>query len=387
MFFIAYCRDKWTLFDESTRVPLMIYHPLSPFKGQHFTAPVELVDVYPTVIDLLQAPFINRKKVCKTEANSGNLMRCIHNQGKSLAPVILGPNVWSSTRQKVNAKQSALLGATEGQHLRLKSRTPVATSRKLESLLDFMGKNSNVPEKPADNTVVATLRDVMEKYGFGAISGATPSSVPNSQPGGKTNAFRAPMRNKWKSQTDISNVNEIVLSSDFALSQMWRCASEKQVMQMEEPYTGKLRGSQKHAMSKNFWNDCDMTPPKQGEIQDFSVMGYSMRTLNYRYTAWVRFNLTTLTPEWSKDFTETENGPGDLGNYVVAVDGTTVSLPTQGIVYEELYDHVGDTVAHYTLKEYENIARNVEMSDVLVALRRRLLTYLKRHVVYAARVS
>jgi hypothetical protein len=75
--------EKWSMFDESTRVPLMIYHPLSPFGGQHYTATVELIDDFPTVIDLLNPPF-NRKKVC----SSGILCHAL--QGKSLAPIVLG---------------------------------------------------------------------------------------------------------------------------------------------------------------------------------------------------------------------------------------------------------------------------------------------------------
>jgi hypothetical protein len=27
--------EKWSMFDESTRVPLMIAHPMSPFKGTY----------------------------------------------------------------------------------------------------------------------------------------------------------------------------------------------------------------------------------------------------------------------------------------------------------------------------------------------------------------
>jgi arylsulfatase A-like enzyme len=47
--------EKWSLFDESTHVPLMIYHPDSPYKGRHYPEPVELIDVrsqeaYPTLI-------------------------------------------------------------------------------------------------------------------------------------------------------------------------------------------------------------------------------------------------------------------------------------------------------------------------------------------------
>jgi hypothetical protein len=75
--------EKWTLFDESLRVPLLIAHPASPFAGRHYTLPVELVDVYPTALDLVRAPF-DKAKVYRADA------RDIMPQGKSLAVVVLG---------------------------------------------------------------------------------------------------------------------------------------------------------------------------------------------------------------------------------------------------------------------------------------------------------
>jgi arylsulfatase A-like enzyme len=78
--------EKWTLFDESTRVPLLISHPKSPFQGSHYKSPVELIDIYPTVLDLVQAPY-DVDKVCKFDN------KCKPLQGKSLAGVILGDDV------------------------------------------------------------------------------------------------------------------------------------------------------------------------------------------------------------------------------------------------------------------------------------------------------
>ena len=78
--------EKWTLFDESTRVPLLISHPKSPFQGSHYKSPVELIDIYPTVLDLVQAPY-DKNKVCRQDN------KCKPLQGKSLAGVILGDDV------------------------------------------------------------------------------------------------------------------------------------------------------------------------------------------------------------------------------------------------------------------------------------------------------
>ena len=68
---MIYIRNKWTLFDESTRVPLLIYHPDSPFTGKRYKHPVELLDVTPTLLELVGVT--GRFRI----------------QGKSLVPVIL----------------------------------------------------------------------------------------------------------------------------------------------------------------------------------------------------------------------------------------------------------------------------------------------------------
>jgi iduronate 2-sulfatase len=82
--------EKWTLFDESVRVPLIIYHPQSPFRGQHFKHPVELLDVYPTVTDLLRAPIPKLNARTHTSDDCKRDTVCKPLQGKSLAPIVLG---------------------------------------------------------------------------------------------------------------------------------------------------------------------------------------------------------------------------------------------------------------------------------------------------------
>ena len=59
--------DKWTLFDESAHTPLIVHHLLSPFKGQHYSPVVEAIYIFPTIVDLVQAPFdVHRSIVLNT---------------------------------------------------------------------------------------------------------------------------------------------------------------------------------------------------------------------------------------------------------------------------------------------------------------------------------
>lgn len=121
--------EKWSLFDESTHVPLMIYDPASPYKGRHYPEPVELVDVYPTILDLLRIP-LNNSAVCKpakgcatslpskqaviqhcidlTPSTSRSWIdRCIPLQGKSLARIVMG-NQWASFNGSVDRARGDL---------------------------------------------------------------------------------------------------------------------------------------------------------------------------------------------------------------------------------------------------------------------------------------
>ena len=88
--------EKWTLFDESARVPLLIYHPQILHPGSRYKSPVELVDIYPTVLDLLGAPY-DKDKVCHGEDI------CKPLEGKSLAGIVLG----DETLWKINKYYSA----------------------------------------------------------------------------------------------------------------------------------------------------------------------------------------------------------------------------------------------------------------------------------------
>ena len=50
------CIQKWHLWDESTRVPLMIHVPESESQGKTCKHPVSLIDLYPTLSDLCGLP-------------------------------------------------------------------------------------------------------------------------------------------------------------------------------------------------------------------------------------------------------------------------------------------------------------------------------------------
>lgn len=64
-------------------MPLIIYHPDSPLKGQRYDRPVELIDVYPTLLEFASLHHADSSN-CPVD------IYCVPLQGTSLASVVLG---------------------------------------------------------------------------------------------------------------------------------------------------------------------------------------------------------------------------------------------------------------------------------------------------------
>lgn len=226
--------EKWTLFDESTRVPLLIAHPDSPHRGRHFTSPVELIDLFPTINDLLGTSK-RRDVLKKVYEKTGSKWTPL--QGKSLAPYVLRPNAWP-------------------------------------------------------------LKD----------------------------------------------------SGLFALSQTFKCTMKFQpAVHDPRPVRGEVRG---------LWTDCSINMKDFKDKTELPLMGYSMRTSDFRYTAWLKMNRTkVLQPNWDME------------------------VPVE----EELYDHRDAAWGSLGHRETTNLARDPLLQTELLALRRKLIDFLKKEVKYRKR--
>jgi len=242
-------------------VPLIIHHPQSPFKGMHYTAPVELIDIYPTIRALsLSTNMFNESLICRGKE------LCKALQGKNLAPAILGER-WKQFRRRGRAKSSS-------------------TAAALDQL-------SQSPDGPANATMPSLRRN-------------------------------------------------------FAISQSWRCISFASLRVMSNSSSVSVRRSPKH------WKDCNRDDNDNGKGQEeLSVMGYSMRTVDFRYTAWLPFNRSIMAVSWDEPVYE-----------------------------EELYDHRGERPEDFTHLEVVNEARNPDFAKQLLKARRKLLDFLKKNLVF-----
>ena len=235
-------REKWNLFDESTSVPLIIYHPLSPFKGQKYPFPVESIDVFPTINDLLGVQF-DRKRLYADKT-------FVPLSGKSLAPVILGQQ--------------------------FKSR-----SKKTNSLVQSRGVN----EMP-------------------------------------------------------------YLNHTFSITQTWRCSDLE--ASKKDP-----RKDITVSVNHHPWDCCNLDTKAKDFSNIVSVMGYGMRTVDFRYNAYIH----VLRPHRIPDF----------------------SKPLYG---EELYDHRGDKEGDLGTKETINLAYDPLFESIVTEYREKLRHFLYNEVVF-----
>eukprot|EP01041_Mallomonas_annulata_P000740 gene740-1419_t len=299
--------EKWTMFDESTRVPLMIHHPQSPFKGRHYSEPVELLDIYPTLNDLLGAPY-DEKVVCKETSPSG-IHKCLPLQGKSLAKVILG-DVWQPAKgsqmtiDRPRGKGGRGGGGRGGKGGKGKGKGKGSRNRGNREKKDISGGGGGGSNTESQ---LRRLQDINQSN----------FSVSKS--------MRMP-----------------VLDMDFAITQSWRCASKEDVQSKDkQPF-------------KPIWKDCsrDDNNNEKG-AKEICVMGYSMRTIDFRYTAWLYFNRTSMS-------TIFDNQPFE----------------------EELYDHRKEKPDDFTHLELINLANSMGYREIAFSLKEKLVSFLKANIVF-----
>lgn len=266
---------KWTLFDESTKVPLLISHPKTNEYGRRYAQPVELVDIYPTVMDLLGISESDRTRACRLggdihDATKRNQHACRRLSGKSLADVVL-------------------------------------------NIQDPQSGYDRVPTGYVEGVGVAS--EVASKTAYALMP--------------------------------------------FALSQVLVCAQKDAYRRSMLTQPGEKR--------PNFvWLECDLRKYPLDTVHEMKVMGYSMRTLYFRYTIWLQVDPKTFVPRGLKPLAE------------------------------ELYDHRNNTIMvteklgrRYEIhgsdlgqRELVNLAYDQDHTSIVTAHRRRLLRYLQMVVHY-----
>ena len=242
--------------------------------GQHNTGQVELIDIFPTINDILVAPKFDKAKYCKPPNPPGhktgpaiNLPYVVCNplQGKSLARAVLG-SVWD---------QSAMPG-------KMNSRTK--KSRK-NGLFNFLtGRERGL--------LLLNLSSPMKKKEYGVWKGRS----------GQTLIDRGVFLD------GPLTTNSVMYNRNFSITQSWRC-SPKIIALNNRNDPAKLNATRtvsfKAASRRSAWVDCD-----KSKFSPFtmSIMGYSIRTREFRYTAWFHYDWNNALPILDKPLFEEEVG-------------------------------------------------------------------------------
>ena len=236
-----------------------------PFSGQHNTSPVELIDVFPTINDILGAPKFDKNKYCKPMSPDVTLPDSVCHvlQGKSLVTAILG-NIWdeSPKAKKIQAKR-LFYKSTEG--------------KKSKQFFGFGGDKRQLREQTTDLKSLSPTK--RRARGFLAIDRGVV-------------IVDSPM-----------TTNSVQYKNDFSITQSLRC-SPVLVNSSRGMTVAEIRSIQDNSRVSS-WKDCDRTKPKEFIL---SVMGYSLRSKQFRYTAWFLFDLVLVLPKMDEGIFEEEVG-------------------------------------------------------------------------------
>ena len=305
----------------------MIHHPDSPYKGKHYTYPVELIDIYPTITDLLSLQFNYEEMPCRKVGDKQSY-KCHDLQGKSLAKVVLGSKLYqkavgNATHYKRNLirgtpamKRITKLGGneTELQIVPLKYKKYLSRglrSRHVEDgvstggnsmewsekeVLNYYYRNNHIYSDNNTTQIPQFVADFFSHKNYFYLSSISYHNTSDDNQVLETrNSTTSNMQSLHSRRKLQANTNNRMpkLEMNFAISQLFRCTYKNQIEDIMKWEKVDMIKRQHERRPRAKWFDCDRTKNPDDE---FSVMGYSMRTIDYRYTAWFQYNRKFCVP-------------------------------------------------------------------------------------------
>lgn len=142
------------------------------------------------------------------------------------------------------------------------------------------------------------------------------------------------------------------LQMTMAISQTIRCADKLRVMEEATNLKKSIPGQ--HKLSRQvIWFDCDVFATEKPN--EMMVIGYSVRTNDFRYNAWFHFNRKRKVP---------------------LLDVTPFA--------EELYDHRGEVPQDYTHLEIVNLVNKGGFEREVLRYRERLIAFIRSNIAFAS---
>jgi hypothetical protein len=247
---------------------------------------VELIDVFPTILDLLELPLTNK-----------NGSPCPIPSNRPPAPATSTQDLWKNSRhldgkdRRLDSDMVSTECILDGQSLArvvLPSAKTIQWNNNWESQPQFpelvlRGNVLSADQKTAERSVKSSGGWSTSLDTFWTVMTGWASSFP-------------------KKPADLKYV-PISLPKKYALSQKWICAPEGTVVNTLGI------GSQGVAIGRSYrarradvvWENCRIHGRPSGQ-QRVSLMGYSLRTENFRYTMYIPYdeNNCTVSLDWLK---------------------------------------------------------------------------------------
>ena len=228
----------------------------------HYRESVELVDIFPTVLDLLDLPMLRDGEKEQCSARDTGMGKPCSLDGISLAPVIL------PLKFEISKQSSASIGV-HFPEIHAPKALPVAASTARH------GQNSPSSKNSIWNTAWRVVVDAAMWF--------TQSGVATTQ------------------DSTFGKYIDMTLPKVYAISQKWVCAPISRVQ-----YQFRQMGGYRSRYEKGQqWSNC-LVHRGAEEEEHVSLMGYSLRTATFRYTMWVPYEQSscTISRDESKIFAE-----------------------------------------------------------------------------------
>ena len=300
---------KWSLFDESTRVPLIIHDPTYPNSfGKRYEEPVELLDLFPTLVDMTNTTLDSKQcEMLRLRKPSGL------EQSQQIQTLVKKEDM------KRRAFQHQYCDVLDGISL-----TPI-----LKAFSDQSKHSLNIHQKQ------------FRSYPF-----AITQKLNCKSPGSMRNLKRTPPSSAsagfhGKQNTHLSGIDS----------------------RMIDPWTGP-------------WIDqCPFKVSAVDRWPNYGVMGYSLRTRKWRYTAWILLDVNTLLP--ALDVKPLAEELYDHDTAATSADGNTNFFVVRSVTGRaELHNLAPNPVSW----SYENTSANI--NNIHRSMRRDLYEFLYNNNSY-----
>jgi hypothetical protein len=279
--------NKWSLFDESTRVPLIVADPWTPpaARGQHYRHPVELLDLFPTLLDLF--PHLVHCPPPVQQQQQGRPATCLRLEGEA----------WGRYRARCPPVVNEALMAVKCPHPQGKSLLRVLQASPPH-------RANDLPLAPSSSSSAGEVDSMSYKMRYYAWR------------------LKIPFFSTLFTQTTDLLPK---LNMTFAISQVLKCAKITDVQHHADWLTQLKSPRGPDALRLNItnpWRHCATSSQmtSEEEIQEeISVMGYSFRSLSSQYIIWVRYDriacsLALHEEPYAEEYYQASRGGGDIRN-------------------------------------------------------------------------